>query len=224
MNHPSHAPPPLSLLVPTAFVLVVSACSDGLVGQTTLSQPCPAGDASCEAEGVSAPIAVGATFALEVKPVLAGGTAVPLSLRTVDEDVATVTDDGKLRATGPGITAVLILAEDGGVVDLTHVAASKANRLSFHRGGGAELDERELPDAIQLFPNEVLTLSLKVWHDGQPLLGDVGDVWSVDNPFFHIVNQGFPLERRIQAPLLGSTTLTVDVLGVQKTLTLEVAP
>lgn len=217
------APLGLLALLDVVALLGVACADSGQLGQSTLSAPCAAGDA-CEAEGVSAPIAAGATFALEAAPVLQGGTAVPLRLRAVDEAVAVVEADGKLRATGPGITAVLILAEDGGVLDLTHVSVAKVNRVSFHRGGGAELDERELPERIQLFPGEELTLSVRVWHDGQRLIGEVGDAWSVDNALFRVLDQGFAQERRIKAPLLGSTRLVVDVLGTVHTLDLEVVP
>jgi hypothetical protein len=140
------------------------------------------------------------------------------------EAVAVVDADGRLRATGPGITAVLIMADDGSVIDLTHLSAATVNRLSLHRGGGAELDERELPSVIQLFPNETLTLTVRVWHDGQPLIGDVGDVWSLDNPEFRILDQGFAFERRIQSPASGSTRLAIDILGISRTLDLEVVP
>ena len=81
-----------------------------------------------------------------------------------------------------------------------------------------------LPARIELFPEEELTLSLRVWQSGQQLIGEMGDVWSVDDESFRVLDQGFALERRIKAPASGSTTLLVDVLGVQQTLTLEVVP
>jgi hypothetical protein len=220
--------PPLPSSLPglagLAVIVACSACADsGQLGQSSLSAPCAAG-ASCERDGVSSPIAAGATFALEVKPEIVGGTAVPLSLRAVDAAVAVVEPDGKLRATGPGITAVLILTEDGGVVDLTHIAVQKLDRISFHRGGGAELDERELPEAIQLFPEEELTLAVRVWHGGQQLIGEMRDAWRVDNPAFRLLDQGFAQERRIKAAAAGSTTLAVDIFGNIHTLRLEVVP
>lgn len=205
-------------------VIITSGCADrGQLAQTTLSAPCASGDSECtQGQGVASPIAAGATFALEVKPDIAGGTAVPLSLRAVDPAVAIVEDDGRIRATGPGITAILILTEDGGLVDMTHVAVAKVDRVSFHRGGGGELDERQLPERIELFPEEELTLSLRVWQGGQQLIGEMGDAWSVDDAGFRVLDQGFALERRVKAPAAGTTTLSVDVLGVQQTLTLEV--
>jgi hypothetical protein len=203
---------------------VFAGCTEsGQLGQSTLTAPCAAGE-DCEDTGASRPVAVGATFALEAKAVLSGAMAVPLSLRTVDDSVAIIDDEGKVRATGPGITAVLIVSDDGSVVDITHISTATVNRLSLHRGGGAELDERELPAAIQLFPDETLTLSVRVWHGGQPLTGEVGDVWTVDNPAFRILDQGFALERRIQAPASGSTRVVVDILGTSHTLDLEVIP
>lgn len=215
----------LSLSLLSLLSLTVACSESGQLAQTSLSAPCAAGDTACtsgENEGVTSPIAAGATLALEVKPNIAGGTAVPLTLRAVDPFVATIDDDGRVRAVGPGITAVLILTDDGGLVDMTHVSVAKVERISFHRGGGAELDERQLPSRIELFPEEELTLSLRVWQSGQQLIGEMGDAWSVDDDNFRVLDQGFALERRIKAPASGSTTLLVDVLDVQQTLTLEV--
>lgn len=207
-------------------VIITSACADrGQLAQTTLAAPCAAGDVECAAgQGVSSPIAAGATFALEVKAAIAGGTAVALSLRAVDPAVAVVEEDGRILATGPGVTAVLVLSEDGGLVDMTHIAVANIDRVSFHRGGGGELDERQLPERIQLFPEEELTLALRVWQGGQQLIGEMGDAWTVDDAGFRVLDQGFALERRIKAPASGSATLAVDVLGVLNTLTLEVLP
>lgn len=221
-----------SLTFPFAFaftfaLLAFSGCTEsGQLAQTSLAAPCAAGDAACASGdvGVASPIAAGATFALEVKPQIAGGTAVPLTLQSVDPLVATIDDDGRVRAVAPGITAILVLTDDGGVVDMTHVAVSKIERVSFHRGGGGDLDERQLPERIELFPEEELTLSLRAWQAGQQLIGEMGDAWSVDDEAFKILDQGFALERRIKAPATGTTTLSVDVLGVQQTLTLEVVP
>lgn len=216
--------------ITTSHLLFLGAlqlgCADrGQLAQTTLAAPCAAGDTACtsgEQSGVSSPIAAGAAFALEVKPAIAGGTAVPLTLQTVDQSIATVDGAGILHAVNPGITAVLILTDDGGVVDITHISVAKVERVSFHRGGGAELDERQLPARIELFPDEELTLSLRVWQGGQQLIGEMGDAWSVDNEAFRVLDQGFALERRIKAPTEGSTTLDVDVLGTRQSLILEV--
>jgi hypothetical protein len=220
---------PSAMLTTSLLILAtVAACSEsGQLAQTSLSAPCAAGDTACTSgqnEGVTSPIAAGATLALEVKPAIAGGPAVPLTLRTVDPLVATIDDAGRVRAVGPGITAVLVLTDDGGLVDVTHVSVAKAERVSFHRGGGGALDERQLPARIELFPEEELTLSLRVWQSGQQLIGEMGDVWSVDDDAFKVLDQGFALERRIKAPASGTTTLLVDVLGVQQTLILEVVP
>ncbi len=216
----------VSALSFTAFT-TTGCAAEGQLAQASLSAPCAAGDTACASgqnDGVASPIAAGATFALEVKPAIAGGTAVPLTLRAVDPFVATIDEAGRVRAVGPGITAVLILTDDGGLVDMTHVSVAKVERVSFHRGGGVDLDERQLPARIELFPNEELTLSLRVWQSGQQLIGEMGDAWSVDDDEFKVLDQGFALERRIKAPASGTATLLVDVLGVQQILTLEVVP
>ncbi len=212
----------------TALVLIAglaSACTTGELAQTALSTPCAADDVTCQQRGdVDAPLAAGSVFALEVHPRIAGGTAVPVTLEAVDENVATVDDEGRVHAVAPGITAVLVLADDGSVLDFTHVAVAKADHLTFHRGGGADVDERALPDAIQVLPGEELTLSLRVWQAGQQLLGEMGDAWSVDDDAFRIVDQGFALERRVRAPDEGTAVITVDALGLSRSLTLEVIP
>ena len=67
-------------------------------------------------------------------------------------------------------------------------------------------------------------VALRVWQGGQQLIGEMGDAWSVDEASFLVLDQGFALERRIKAPESGTTTLSVDVLGVNQTLTLAVIP
>lgn len=198
-------------------------CADGQLAQSAVDAPCPAGDVDCEAAPTTAPLAAGARYALEIRPVIVGGTTVAASLRSGDEAVLLV-ESGLVRTVAPGVAAVLAVTDEGAVVDFTHLTVVKADRLSLHRGGGAERDERALPDAIEVFPGEELTLALRTWRGAQELAGDVTEQWSVDNPDFQLVNQGFPQERRLRAPASGRTTLTIDAVEIEKTLTLEVKP
>ncbi|MCC7071385.1 MAG: hypothetical protein IT383_08685 [Deltaproteobacteria bacterium] len=215
--------PPLLLLIPPFTLGLLLGCSDGQLAQSAVDAPCPAGDSDCEAAPTTAPIAAGARYALEIRPVIVGGMTVAASLRSGDEAVLQV-EDGVVRTVAPGVAAVLAVGDDGAVVDFTHLVVVKADRLSLHRGGGAERDERPLPEHIQVFPDEELSLSLRTWFGAQELAGNVDEVWSVDDPAFRIVDQGFPQERRVRAPAAGTTTLTIDAVGVQHTLTLEVIP
>lgn len=219
MMHPRHRSFAPLLLLPLATL----ACSDGQLSQSAVDAPCPAGDVDCEAAPTTAPVAAGARYALEIRPVIVGGTTVAAALRSGDDAILRV-EDGVVRTVAPGVAAVLAVTDDGAVVDFTHLTVVKADRLTLHRGGGAERDERELPDAIEVFPGEELTLALRTWRGAQALAGDAGEEWIPDNPEFLVVNQGFPQERRLRAPAAGSTVLTIAALGLQKTLTLRVVP
>lgn len=219
----SHAPPPLLLSSPLWLVALSLGCADGQLAQSAVDAPCPAGDVDCEASPATAPLAAGSRYALEIRPVIAGGITVAASLRSGDESVLQV-ENGLVRTVEPGVAAVLAVTDDGAVVDFTHLTVVKADRLTLHRGGGAERDERELLDAIELFPGEELSLSLRTWRGAQALAGDPVEEWTVDNGEFLVVNQGFPQERRLRAPASGRTTLTVRALGLDHTLDLQVLP
>ncbi|MBI1947310.1 MAG: hypothetical protein HYS27_16570 [Deltaproteobacteria bacterium] len=214
-------PPTLALAPPPLLLLLALGCSDGQLAQSAVDAPCPAGDLDCEAAPTTAPLAAGASLALEIRPVIVGGVSAAVSLRSGD-DAVLVVEGGLLRAVAPGVAAVLAVGDDGAVVDLTHLTVVKADRLTLHRGGGAERDERAVPDAIQVFPGEELSLSLRVWSGAQALAGDVEESWTVTDPAFLLVDQGFPQERRLRAPSAGSATLTIDAVGLQHTLALEV--
>lgn len=214
-------PPTLALAPPPLLLLLALGCSDGQLAQSAVDAPCPAGDLDCEAAPTTAPLAAGASLALEIRPVIVGGVSAAVSLRSGD-DAVLVVEGGLLRAVAPGVAAVLAVGDDGAVVDLTHLTVVKADRLTLHRGGGAERDERAVPDAIQVFPGEELSLSLRVWSGAQALAGDVEESWTVTDPAFLLVDQGFPAERRLRVPSSGSATLTIDAVGLQHTLALEV--
>ena len=215
-------PPPLLLVALLGAPLVAPlGCADGQLAQSAVDAPCPAGDVDCEAAPTTAPIAAGATLALEIRPVIIGGVTAAASLRSGDDAVLRI-EDGLVRTRAPGVAAVLAVTDDGAVVDFTHLTVVKADRLTLHRGGGAERDERELPGAIEVFAGEELTLALRSWSGAQALAGDVAETWSVSDPAFLVVNQGFPQERRLRVPASGSATLTVTAVGIDKTLTLQV--
>lgn len=214
-------PPTRQIAPPILLLLLALGCSDGQLAQSAVDAPCPAGDLDCEAAPTTAPIAAGALLALEIRPVIVGGVSAAVSLRSGD-DAVLATEDGLLRALVPGVAAVLAVGDDGAVVDLTHLTVVKADRLTLHRGGGAERDERALPDVIQVFPNEELSLSLRTWSGAQALAGDVEERWTVSDAAFLLVDQGFPQERRLRVPASGTATLTIVAVGLQHTLALEV--
>jgi hypothetical protein len=210
-------------------------CADAQLGQAQLQTPCAQSDAACDAAGdassdvnsdVNAPIAAGARLDLIIRPSLQGALAVPLTLRPVDPEVV-VLEEGMLRAVAPGISAVLLLAEDLSVIDVVHVSVQKAERLTLHRSlnNDVVVDERALPAVVQVFPGEEITLKLGVWAGAQQLGGDTGDLWSVTNPDYRLIDQGFARERRLRAPDAGSSVVAVVLpTGLRTEVTLEVVP
>lgn len=214
------------VVVCALFALSVVGCSDGQLGQAALTTPCAVTDANCDdgGGGINAPIAAGARFDVVVKPALAGALSVPLRFRPVDDGVVTL-DEGVLTAVAPGISAVLLMAEDNTVVDVVHVSVQKVERLTLHRSlnNDVVVDERPLPASVQVFPGEELTLKLSAWAGAQQLAGDTVDVWTSTNPDFRVIDQGFARERRVRAPDEGSADLTVALpTGLNTTVHLEV--
>lgn len=209
---------------------VVGACSEQL-GQSQFDTPCAQTDVDCvgvsDDGGARAPVAVGAHFDLVVTPQLAGALSVPLHFRPVDAAVVGLSD-GVLVAGKPGLTAVLLLTDSDEVVDVVHVAVQKPERLTLHRSlqdGAVVVDERPLPERIEVFPNEELTLRLNVWSGAQALDGDTDDAWTTSNPEFRIIHQGFARERRLRAPATGATDVVVALAtGLSTTVRFEVIP
>ena len=211
----------LALSVPFALV---SACAEGQLAQAELAAPCAPDDAACAAAGPAAPLAVGARQAFAITPTAIGGVSVAAALRSADARIVTV-DDGELIAQAPGVVAVLAVADDGSVIDFTHPSVVAADRLTLHRShSSGAVDARALPDRIEVFPGEDVTLTLHLWRGAQALAGDARETWSVDDAAFAVVDQGFAQERRIRAPASGTATLTVAALGLTHPLTLAVVP
>ena len=217
-----------SALAPLATVLAVAGlqgCSDGQLGQAAIDTQCPAGDVGCDGTNINQPLAQNAVLPLELRPKLAGAFSVPLRLHPVDTDVVTLNGEGALVGVGSGVSAVLLVTEDGSVVDLMHITVAKADRLSLHRGSGAAVDERSLPERIEVFPGEELNLVFRAFHGPQRLIGDLDETWAVDNADFSLVDRGFAEERTVRAPDVGETTLVISLgTGIQRVLRLTVVP
>jgi hypothetical protein len=170
--------PPLAL--PAAWLAcALGACSSGQLNQVPVETRCAAGDKGCETAGAIRPLAVGARMPLEVNAIAAPGGQIPAThLAIVDEDVA-VDDRGQLLGVGAGVTAVLFVTDDDSVLDLTHVAIARAERLAFVSG-----DQAEVAGPITMAPGGVVALSLAAKSDSQTLGGDLGEAFVIDNAAF----------------------------------------
>jgi hypothetical protein len=138
----------------------------------------------CEALGLSAPLAVGATWTLE--PGVLGvdvydvtttrfGTPNPEPVVVGNVDVLTLVGELELRADGAGITAVLLQNDEGRVQDLVHVRVASADALLVTTA--EESDDPSLPLTVAV--GDVLSLRVKPMRGGRELGGRVVATWSV---------------------------------------------
>jgi hypothetical protein len=221
------APPqhPRTVALTVIVALAPLACSDGQLGNTQITEPCAPTDAQCATRPIP-PVAVGASTALSVQVTLpAGGEAPVTHLRVVDEAVA-LEEDGRVRAVGPGTTAVLFLTSDGRVLDFTHLAAGDVERLLVARGQDEALDPRGIEGTLLLSPGEAAPLTLLPMSDSQQLGGDLDAVITVSDARLDVrvdPKNGFTL-RASDAAEAFTATLRAEALGLSLELPIEVRP
>ena len=204
-----------------ALALAGSACTSSQLQAVDVTVPCAPGDTTCQTAPI-APLAVGASTTLDVavhpQP---GGEAVATKLDVVDPTIAQLAD-GRLLAVGAGVTAVLIEADDGSVVDFTHLSTAQPQRISIHLGVAPNVDTRDLSGDVVVAPSSEVALTLFVQSDSQKLGGEFGEAWTIDNPEFVLaVSPGVVV---VHTPAQGTGHLSVSALGFAQDINLEVTP
>lgn len=230
---------PIALLA-TAALSLAAGCADGSSGaleQSEIAVDCRPGDVDCADLGLDRAVAVGASVVLDVGVASPGAATPPLVLRSTDDAVLAV-DGARVTATGPGLTALLFLAEGSGdVVDFVHAVADTADALALSVRGGDDGAARPVEGPIQLLVGDELHLAAQPVGGGVVLAGEPASTWSLaETPsvppdddgetaaVVTLLETGFGGERRLVARGPGIADVTVDALGLRATVTVEVLP
>lgn len=229
MTTRSFLPAATAALVAAAAAL--AGCADGgssgttgAMQQSTSRPDCAPNDIACQADGLDAPLAVGARLPIDVH-VTARGTAAPKIALEAARDAVLGLEDGALVGKAPGWSSVLFVAEDGLVMDFVTLTVERPERVALYRltdGGGIEASP--LPDEIQLSPGDDLEVAVKAFSGPVRLLGELDATWALDAPIATMLDSGRPASRRLRVKEPGTATLTVGAAGFEKTLTVEVLP
>lgn len=208
-----------------ALTLAVSACgggSTGALGQTQVRAECDPGDVVCLQTSV-APLARGATLALDISSLIQGSAAVDLSLLAADEAVARVDGDAVIGG-DPGVTAVLFLTPDGVVLDFIHLTVAEPTALVVRRLTDDGESVAELEGRVQLLVGETFGVSASLRHQGQDLAGKVAIRWQTDPAIAPILDSGSLGRKRILARAPGRTVLQARAGGLITEIPVEVLP
>jgi hypothetical protein len=189
----------------------LTGCGGGALGQVSFSDNCRAEDATCEGHGFDGPVAVGATVRPDVRVDLKGSAAPAAHFTSVADDVLRA-DRGLFEGKSPGVAAVMLVTDSGTVLDFFHVWVKEPTHLrlfevSPNGGQGEPISSR-----IDLLDGESMKLAASLFGDGQPLVGDATQEWTLDRPIAAILHDGRASRRRIVALEPGKATLKVRSL------------
>lgn len=211
----------------TLLVMVLYAapgCADqGALGQSSITQGCPAGDAQCHPEGIDAPIAAGASVNVAVDLSLQGGGAPPLTLISANEDVLTA-EGQTLTGVAPGIASLLYTSEGSVVLDFTTIWVQSASALVIERRADDGAIIAEMPGDLGLLVGDEVAVSVSARSSTQPLVGVPPATWSADPAVVTLLDEGIPGRQRLAARAPGKTVVTVSALGLSRSFSVEVTP
>ena len=184
------------------------------------SSQCGPGDAACRDRGVSAPIAVGATFRPNVDIHVPGAGGAAFYFTAAQPDIIEVVGHA-LKANAPGTTAVLMSTGDT-VVDFIHMTTKSVTDIQLIKLGRDGSERGILHGRVGLLEGEVLTLEPAAFGEGQRLAGHAEATWQTSSGAVEILRDGAPHRRRLIARAAGSATITTSLLGKQAILHIDV--
>jgi hypothetical protein len=200
-----------------ALLLLTSCGARGALGQSALKDPSGADT------GIEGPIAVGAQIAPRWSLDIQGSGAPAVTLASARPDVLAV-DGHHLIGRAPGVSAVMIAAPDGRILDFMHLWVVQPTRVALE----ALTDDRrirgEIRDAVELVVGESIAVAPAVYAGNQRLTGSVPTEWTLSEPIAGVLRDGAPDRRRLVARAPGRATLTVRSAQLTATLELAVVP
>ncbi len=205
-----------------SFILL-AGCGGGALGQASFSDGCRAEEGACKAHGFDAPVAVGATVQPEVRVDLRGSGAPAAHFTAVADDVLHA-DHGVLRGEAPGTSAVMLVTDNGTVLDFFHVWVKKPTHLRLFEVSPSGGPGEAVTGKIELLAGESTRLGASLFGDGQPLAGDAEQEWTLDKPIAAILHDGRASRRRLVALEPGKATLRIRSLDLTTFVEVTVHP
>jgi hypothetical protein len=194
------------------------------MGQSSTTPDCAPNDLNCLEDGLDAPVAVGARLPVDVRVTARGVSSPRMTLEAARADVLAV-EGGALVGKAPGWSSVLFVNDDGLVMDFLTLNVTPAERVEIYRlteGGGVEASP--LPAKIQLAIGDDFEIAVKAFSGATRLLGELDATWTLDQDIVTILDTGRPASRRLRVKQAGTSTLTIDAGGFNKTIALDVLP
>jgi hypothetical protein len=211
------------LVVLSAGVFTLGcATSSGALEQLDVSGSCDEGDAACVADGLSAPLAVGARFQLSVASQSAGSVLPTIVVESARQDVIRV-EGLTLSGESEGLSAVLFVTPNDRVIDFVHVTARQPNRLALN-----PLDDLAgygpIDGVVQLLVDDELAVMPTLYFADQRLMGQAEVTVEVSGDGISVLSEGLGARRRIVAREPGNASAIFTMAGLSTTLEVEVLP
>jgi len=187
--------------------LALAGCGMGALGQAAVVDEKGAEGAR---RGFDRPIAVGATLRPDVRYSLRGAGAPAIHYEAADESVLEA-GDGTIRGKAAGLTSLLLVTDDGVVVDFFHLWVKEPTSLALSQLGQ---DDKaiELGGRVDLMTGESLHLGVTLRGEGQDLGGEAADSWKLDGRAAALLEEGRSGRRRVVAVEPGRSKLEVRML------------
>jgi hypothetical protein len=215
---------PLRVLGLTAGLLLCGCGVAGAFGQAAVTAEDCAGKAECTS-AFEGPLAKGASATPKLRFELRGSGAPAYHLESADPLVLEASE-GQVTAHEEGLTGLMVLAEDGSVLDFFHVWVRPATALQISGVLPGRQAAQELRTTVELVRGDELRLSTRLLGGGQALSGEAEVQWELEqdaaNKSFRILDEGVASERRLVAVGVGSAKLTIKSLGLSRALALSV--
>jgi hypothetical protein len=212
---------PASLLCPALAALLAACGVEGALGQAALDGTCE-GDPACLDDLADGPLAAGGTVEVLARLETGGAAVPPAALIAADEEVIKVAGN-QLTGAAPGMSAVLLLDEDGVALDFFHIFVAEPDRLELHRLGGVGAGS-EIDGDLELLVGDELTLGAVPYRGPQRLVGSGASVWSSSSAAAAVLADGSADRRRLVARGEGIVEITVESMGVARSLTVAIYP
>lgn len=187
----------------------------GALGQATVGS-----DTSAKRAGFERPIAAGATLRPELGFALRGAGAPAVHFETSDAAVLSA-GEGTLEGRAPGLSGVLVVTDDGVVVDLFHVWVKKPTSLALRRVASVDKEE-DVSGHVELMVGEALVLSSSLLGEGQELAGEAPQTWKEKGGAVRLLEEGRADRRRVVASSPGESVIDVSALDRVATLRVTV--
>ena len=199
-------------------LLMLAGCGSGALRQARLMQ-----QRDADTTQMQGPLAVGASIVPKIDFSLPGSGGLPVQLMTSRPDVLSA-QGHLLTGQAAGVSAVLIRAEDGTVVDFIHLWVAEPSHIALEMLGDDRRRQGELSDTIELTVGEDVRIRPVLYAGNQELSGRAETVWTIDEQVADILRDGEPTRRRLIARAPGRTTVRVAALGCESTFDLMVVP